>query len=226
MIRKCIWKRNYQSDNEISVMKITILISGLVIFAGACDSGERQAATPGAITEKTEQTATSYPMNKAALEEIAKEAIQAFGSTLKNELESAMKSGGPINALEVCNVKAPVIAEEISWEQDALVSRTSLKYRNPDNAPNEWQGKVLQDFETRKADGADPVTLVYSEIVNNEYRFMKAIPTAGLCLTCHGTDISPEVTAELTRLYPQDQATGFKEGDLRGAFVVVKNLAE
>jgi hypothetical protein len=165
-------------------------------------------------------------MNKAELEEIAKEAIQALGSTLKNELEAAMISGGPVNALEVCNVKAPVIAEEISWEQDVQVSRTSLKYRNPANAPNEWQITVLEDFEAKKAVGADPATLVYSEIVNNEFRFMKAIPTAGLCLACHGTDISPEVTAELARLYPQDKATGFKEGDLRGAFVVVKNLAE
>jgi len=203
-----------------------LIISGLVILISACDSSDRQAAATDTMAINMEQTAISVPMNKAELEEIAKEAIQSLGSTLKNELEAAMKSGGPVNAMEVCNVKAPVIAEEISWEQDVQVSRTSLKYRNPDNAPNEWQTAVLEDFEEKKAAGADPATLVYSEIVNDEFRFMKAIPTAGLCLACHGTDISLEVTAELTRLYPQDKATGFKEGDLRGAFVVVKNVVE
>jgi hypothetical protein len=203
-------------------MKKYYLYIALVVLLSACDSSDNQQVTP----ESKVQEPAVVQMDKATLEEIAKEAIQALGSTLKNELETAMKSGGTINALEVCNVKAPVIAEEISWEQDVQVSRTSLKYRNPANAPNEWQTTVLEDFEAKKAVGEDPATLVYSEIVNNEFRFMKAIPTAGLCLACHGTDISPEVTAELARLYPQDMATGFKEGDLRGAFVVVKNLAE
>jgi hypothetical protein len=203
-------------------MKKYYLYIALVVLLSACDSSDNQQVTP----ESKVQEPAAVQMDKATLEEIAKEAIQALGSTLKNELETAMKSGGTINALEVCNVKAPVIAEEISWEQDVQVSRTSLKYRNPANAPNEWQTTVLEDFEAKKAAGEDPATLVYSEIVNNEFRFMKAIPTAGLCLACHGTDISPEVTAELARLYPQDMATGFKEGDLRGAFVVVKNLAE
>jgi hypothetical protein len=53
---------------------------------------------------------------------------------------------------------------------------------------------------------------------------MKAIPTEAMCLTCHGTEISPAVLTRVNQLYPQDKAIGFKEGDLRGAFVVVKNL--
>ena len=42
------------------------------------------------------------------------------------------------------------------------------------------------------------------------------------CLACHGLkeQISPEVQAQLDRLYPEDQATGFNEGDLRGWFWV------
>lgn len=47
-----------------------------------------------------------------------------------------------------------------------------------------------------------------------------------VCLTCHGTDISPAVTAKLKELYPKDIATGYKEGDIRGAFVAVKQLAQ
>jgi hypothetical protein len=51
---------------------------------------------------------------------------------------------------------------------------------------------------------------------------MKAIPTAAQCLNCHGESISPEVDAKLKALYPNDQARGFKEGDLRGAFTLAK----
>ncbi|MGM0774574.1 MAG: c-type heme family protein, partial [Pseudomonadota bacterium] len=41
-------------------------------------------------------------------------------------------------------------------------------------------------------------------------------------LGCHGKSIDPEVKAKLDELYPEDQATGFSEGDLRGAFVVTR----
>lgn len=53
---------------------------------------------------------------------------------------------------------------------------------------------------------------------------MKAIPTAGLCLQCHGTAINPEVSAKLNELYPHDKAVGYREGDIRGAFLVTSKL--
>jgi hypothetical protein len=42
------------------------------------------------------------------------------------------------------------------------------------------------------------------------------------CLSCHGKkeDLDPEVLDQLNELYADDRATGFSEGDLRGAFVV------
>ena len=53
---------------------------------------------------------------------------------------------------------------------------------------------------------------------------MKAIPTGGLCLQCHGTAIAPPVAEKLAELYPGDKATGFEQGDLRGAFVITRQL--
>jgi hypothetical protein len=53
---------------------------------------------------------------------------------------------------------------------------------------------------------------------------MKAIPTAKVCLACHGSAITPEVTAALDEAYPQDQARGYAEGDIRGAFSLSKPL--
>ncbi len=50
---------------------------------------------------------------------------------------------------------------------------------------------------------------------------MKAIPMAAEpCAACHGTDVKPDVKSEIDKLYPQDQATGFKPGELRGAFTI------
>jgi hypothetical protein len=150
----------------------------------------------------------------------ARATIKSLFDQLVGELKSAMKSGGPVNAIEVCNTKAPEIAKKINSSSDAKISRVSLKNRNPDNAPTDWQKAVLLTFETRKAAGEDPKKMDYSEVVGEEFRYMKAIPTNIVCLKCHGSEIDPKVTAKLEKLYPQDKAIGFKLGDIRGAFYV------
>ena len=160
--------------------------------------------------------------------EKAMAATAAFGKALKTELVSAMQSGGPIAAIDVCNIRAPGIAEAVSLEQGVEVSRVSLKNRNPANAPNQWQQAVLQNFEESVEMGEDAGGLSWQKTVETdqgkEYRFMKAIPAGGVCLACHGKALAPEVEARLAELYPEDRATGYSEGDLRGAFVVTRKL--
>lgn len=158
----------------------------------------------------------------------AKSAIKDFAGALQGELKTAMQAGGPVAAIGVCNTQAAAIAEKVGVEHGLSLSRVSLRNRNPDNAPNEWQAAALEKFEARKAAGEDVTSLVWSETASNgdgrEFRMMKAIPTGGICLTCHGVGIAPEIEQQLAALYPEDRATGFSEGDIRGAFVVTKKL--
>ena len=156
----------------------------------------------------------------------ARSLVKTFGSELKAALKPAMKTGGPVNAINVCNLQAGPIAETVSTQSDWQVSRTSLKVRNASNTPDEWELKTLLQFEQRKAAGEDLKTMEYSELISKEgqsiSRYMKAIPTAGLCLKCHGSQLDDAVTAKLKALYPYDQAVGFNAGDLRGAFSLKK----
>lgn len=174
---------------------------------------------PGPVTaaESTEQAA-------------AQATIAAFAGALKAELTTAMQAGGPLNAIEVCNARAPAIAAAVSLEQGMSVSRVSLRNRNPENAPNEWQSAVLREFETRRAAGENPEALSWQEWADadggQEFRFMKAIPTAPLCLACHGEALAAPVADRIGELYPADKATGFREGDIRGAFVVTKAVEQ
>jgi hypothetical protein len=58
------------------------------------------------------------------------------------------------------------------------------------------------------------------------YRYMKALPTQELCVQCHGSadKITPAVQARLKELYPDDKATGFGIGAIRGAITIKKPL--
>lgn len=154
--------------------------------------------------------------------------VKTFAQTLKGELQAAIEQGGPASAIPVCNVKAPEIARDLS-QSEWTVRRTSHKIRNQDNAPDEWEATVLKEFLQRTAAGESPATLEKAALVpvggRPTYRYMKAIPVGEVCLNCHGSEIDPEVRESIDSYYPQDQATGFALGELRGAFTITKRPA-
>ena len=185
-----------------------------------------------AIVAAVSMTASTQLGHATPLEEaMASEArgiVKSFAGDLKQTLVKTMKSQGPVAAIAVCNVAAPEIAAGKSTASGWKVGRTSAKLRNTENAPDTWEAKVLAMFATRKAAGQDLKTMQYFETVEADgkksFRYMKAIPVGKACLACHGENVKEPVKASLENLYPQDNATGFKPGDLRGAFTLTKPL--
>jgi hypothetical protein len=157
----------------------------------------------------------------------ARAAVKGLSENLKSALMTEIKAGGPVSAIAVCKTISPALAEQSSQEHGFEIGRTALRVRNPANAPDQWERKVLENFAAKITAGADPATLEHMETVSDGdetvFRYMKAIPTAAEpCLTCHGSNLDPALKAEIGRLYPDDRATGFKAGELRGAFTVTK----
>ena len=146
-----------------------------------------------------------------------------LAGSLITELTQALAES-PAAAIRVCSERAPAIAAEVSAATGATVGRTAAKVRNPDNAPNDWQQRGLDYLAAQLAAGAEPAALEYTEtrVVDGREvrRWMKPLMTAPLCLTCHGAALGPEVAAAVSERYPDDQATGFAAGDLRGAIYV------
>lgn len=149
--------------------------------------------------------------------------LPAFGQHLMATVKSAMQSGGPLKAVEACQLLAPEIAAQHS-QNPWKVGRTSLKVRNPANTADAWEKQVLEQFAKRAAAGEPITELSHAEKVGGEFRMMKAIATGEPCLACHGKNIEPSLAAVIDVRYPQDQARGFALGELRGAFTVRRNL--
>jgi len=164
-------------------------------------------------------------------EKDAQAAIKALADNMKKALMGAMQNGGPVEAVSVCKLIAPTLAAEISKQHGLDIRRTSLKVRNPANEADSWETDVLQRFETRLAAGEAIQKLSFSEKVASDegpdqWRMMKAIPTDKVCLSCHGKKIAAPIQAVLDEHYPNDMATGFKLGDIRGAFTVKREVRE
>jgi hypothetical protein len=160
--------------------------------------------------------------------ESSRATAKEFMQTLKQELLAGMQDGGPVNAISVCNLSAPAIANTYSIRKGWDVGRTSLKVRNPANAPDTWERSVLESFEQRKRAGEDPAKMEHHEVITRNgvstFRYMKAIPSARLCLACHGEQVDSTTSERLKKLYPDDQALGYRIGDIRGAFSISQPL--
>ena len=161
-------------------------------------------------------------------QQLASIKIKALAGNLKKELSSSMQSGGPVAAVQTCNIKAPQITEALN---DSLtIKRTSLKLRNPNNAPDAWEKKILTAFQQKLAGGTPVEQLVHSEKIKTssgtQLRMMRAIPTQGFCLSCHGDKqtMSKELAETLKQFYPHDLATGYQAGQIRGAFSVTQTI--
>lgn len=143
-----------------------------------------------------------------------------LGAALKARLSAAIAEGGALQAVGVCQLEAPTIAAGLSASSGAVVGRTALRVRNPANAPQAWQTRVLKQFEQQLADGQPPQP-VFERFADGSARFAAPIMTFALCTQCHGKALEPTLAARIQTLYPMDQATGFAEGELRGMFSVL-----
>ena len=164
-------------------------------------------------------------VDKVALKAEAISIVKQFGGSLKPQLKKALKEGGPAHAINVCSTQAPEIAQDLSQSTGWSVKRVSLKARNTETAtPDAWEKGVLEQFDQRQADGESAKKMAYAEVVDGQFRFMKAQGVEEVCLKCHAAKIDPETEKALQEHYADDSARGYTLGQIRGAFSLSKPL--
>ena len=171
-------------------------------------------------------TTLAHAGDDAMLSE-ARNVAMSLPPKLLASLQEEIKKSGPEGAISVCKDMAPKMAGKLFQETGWKVKRVSLKPRNEARAiPDDWEKAALADFDKRAAAGEPPAQLEKGETVGSEYRYVKALPVQPLCLNCHGPidQLSPAVKSVLGEHYPNDRATGYSVGQIRGAISVRKPL--
>jgi len=161
------------------------------------------------------------------LENASNEFISQFARKLMKELIGTIDSAGTVAALSVCQQAAPRIAESHSnfgWQ----ISRVSDKNRNPDNRADSVQMLLLRAFGDTASSKSDYFVQWSQQDSSIAFEYYKPIRVNNFCLKCHGGegDIDDDVRTAVSKLYPEDKATGYSSGDLRGMFVVTVRLPE
>jgi hypothetical protein len=147
-------------------------------------------------------------------------AASAMNDTLREKLAASMKESGLAGAMQVCSSQAQALTREVAEQQGVRVGRTSLKLRNPMNAPDAWERQVLSRLQEQAREGKLPDEVFEATEMGGKkvFRYAKPVNIAPVCTGCHGeiSQIPEEVRGILKERYPLDQATGYKPGDLRG----------
>ena len=181
-------------------MRRVALIFAWTLLAAACSEPSPDPAAVAAARQRAETAAASLT------------------GALLAELSAALAAGPAHEAVQVCATAAQPIAERARAEHGMRIGRTALRVRNLRNAPDAAERAVLERW------AADPAAADWSEVVAGEdgpeLRWMRPIRLMPLCSQCHGdpaTEIAPATLEAIRRLYPEDRATGFAVGELRGA---------
>ena len=137
-----------------------------------------------------------------------------LAARFKSTLMAALKEGladGPAQAIGACSIQAPELAAELSVG-GVRIGRTSLRLRNPVNAPEPWLEPLLKEY-LASGPGSEPRAV---RIDDSTVGYVEPLYVAKPCLTCHGEVIAEEVRQQIVEMYPEDDSVGFQEGDFRG----------
>mgnify|MGYP001627526297 CR=1 FL=1 len=160
----------------------------------------------------------------AAIRQSGESAAGQIGQRLVTELTAAMNAGGPEKAVEVCHTKALALTAQPLSELPHVtaVKRTSLKVRNPANAPDPAERVALDHVASLIRDGEPAPAVLVQKIetaqAEPEWRVYRSVTIQPACLACQGsTDAQSSALRTLLReRYPHDSATGYAVGDWRG----------
>ncbi len=157
---------------------------------------------PGLMTE-----------TQKAQQELILTATNALASEMMAELMASLDEGGPAGGIVACREKAPAVAAHVAETYGVGIGRTSTMLRNPANVAPEWAAPYVEAMVEDPTWVGGP---------GGELGALLPIRLKAECQMCHGPaeTIDDEVMAAILEVYPDDQAVGFTEGDLRGWFWV------
>lgn len=159
-------------------------------------------------------------------DEISAEAQQSLIGTLQN----AIAEHGVDGAVEFCHTEALPITHEVGKKHKVTVKRVSMKNRNPTNSPSDVEKNLLEAYAYNVENNIENKPNIQKIDDGEALLYTKAITIPnGMCLNCHGepgAEIAEETLTKIETLYPEDQAIGFKVGDLRGMWSIALPKSE
>jgi len=202
---------------------IVALLALLALVPAACDPVRPPAAAdPPAPTPSAADASAAAPVPADPRDAGRRLVTQAFG-VLSSNLNAAIGRTGPAGALEFCSVNVAPLTASIAPSNRVELRRVTHKARNPANRATEAELALIEEYRRGLAAGRTNPPVVVTNTAGTVTFYSPIVLGNPLCLQCHGTpgtEIVPDTLQVIDRLYPADQARGFRLQELRGLWAV------
>ena len=168
-------------------------------------------------------TATE-PLDESAAMEKGQRIASASFQALSTRLGAAMQAGGPAHAVQYCSLSALPLVDSVSAAEGVRIKRTSDRLRAAHNAPDAGEKRALKVMLDQWVQGGSGSVLTNVRLLGDTVAYYQPIYIASpTCLKCHGTagqELDSAAYVAITEHYPDDAATGYQIGELRGMWSV------
>ncbi len=201
-----------------------LLLSMVIIWSLASCSSDKKVDQQAVKAELKKREIKKIPEAEIVTKvyEIGEEIAGSAQNTLAKNLKNAMVNGGVKNAIGFCNIKAMPLVDSLSEAFGARIKRVSTKYRNPNDKPGELEQGILDAYATQLKDSS--VLKSNVQMFDDFFLFTKPIMISNpMCLNCHGSEtngMKKETKEFILSKYPEDKATGYELGELRGMWSI------
>lgn len=197
----------------------------LALLIGATPLGNMPAeAATGLVFKRVDPADPAI----APMRQTGERAIAVVADRLLSEVSQVLATKSPEEAIELLHLEGFTLpAAAHGGPVVTAIKRTSLRVRDPANAPDEAERAVLQSILRNLESGESPPKLLMQHVEASggspeEWRVYRPIGVAASCVVCHGNPESmpPAVNARLDQLFPADKAAGYSAREWRGVIRV------
>lgn len=149
--------------------------------------------------------------------------VDQVGGALLVEVRRTLNNTEPAFAVGLLHLKNYKLPDPIPGQPAVTaVARTSIRVRNPLNAPDDADRAALDHIKSQ-FDQGDAVSRVLIQKIDvagkpTEWRVYRPLAIMDQCMVCHGPAslIEPGVLASLKQFFPGDNAVDYVPGEWRG----------
>lgn len=143
---------------------------------------------------------------------------------LLKKVSAAIQQSGPAYAVDFCSTHALPITDSIARANGIQLQRLSDRNRNPQNKLEELLDKQAWDsLQGLLSAGTKNASLQWKDAAQHPVFYKPIVLGMPTCLKCHGNpleDIDAPTMDVIRTRYPNDLATGYRLGMLRGIWKI------
>ncbi|MBI2518098.1 MAG: DUF3365 domain-containing protein [Opitutae bacterium] len=203
-------------------MKARLTPLAAVIAGGVFTALASAAEAPAAPSMKFSWV-ENPDATQVGIRTLGERTIDRIGSALIMEVERVLTTQGLDTAVEELHLKNLKLPRPVDGKPRVVaMKRTSLRIRNPDNAPDAADMAALKLVAESLGGDEPPPKVLFQKVETPdapvEWRVYRPIAVTEHCLLCHGKgdSLQPSVQSAVARHFPEDQAVNYSAYDWRG----------